>query len=139
MNLYGTARAIAGQKYGLQDVVESHVAAENIEPGATLFGKVGDDRVFNAHNNVVVLVASANLVTGNKLAAKVNGVELDEVDVREVELLLVGPVTGAELERIVVYHQVALVAADSGAYVDGWKGVTGESVVHFRLGVLSEL
>ena len=80
MNLYGTARAIAGQKYGLQDVVESHVAAENIEPGAALFGKVGDDRVFNAHKNVVALVASANLVTGNKLAAKVNGVELDEVD-----------------------------------------------------------
>ena len=49
MNLYGTVRAIAGQKYGLQDVVESHVAAENIEPGAALFGKVGDDRVFNAH------------------------------------------------------------------------------------------
>ena len=45
MNLYGTVRAIAGQKYGLQDVVESHVAAENIEPGAALFGKVGDDRV----------------------------------------------------------------------------------------------
>ena len=66
-------------------------------------------------------------------------VELDEVDVREVELLLVGPVTGAELERIVVHHQVALEAADSGAYVDGRKGVTGESVVHFRLGVLSEL
>ena len=80
MNLYGTVRAIAGQKYGLQDVVESHVAAENIEPGAALFGKVGDDRVFNAHKNVVALVASANLVTGNKLAAKVNGVELDEVD-----------------------------------------------------------
>lgn len=80
MNLYGTARAIAGQKYGLQDVVESHVAAENIEPGAALFGKVGDDRVFNAHKNIVALVASANLVTGNKLAAKVNGVELAEVD-----------------------------------------------------------
>ena len=81
MNLYGErARAIAGQKYGLQDVVESHVAAENIEPGAALFGKVGDDRVFNAHKNVATLVASANLVTGNKLAAKVNGVDLDAVD-----------------------------------------------------------
>lgn len=81
MNLYGErARAIAGQKYGLQDVVESHVAAENIEPGAALFGKVGDDRVFNAHKNVATLVASANLVTGNKLAAKVNGVNLDAVD-----------------------------------------------------------
>ena len=81
MNLYGErARAIAGQKYGLQDVVESHVAAENIEPGAALFGKVGDDRVFNAHKNVATLVASANLVTGNNLAAKVNGVDLDAVD-----------------------------------------------------------
>lgn len=81
MNLYGErARAIAGQKFGLQDVVESHVAAENIEPGAALFGKVGDDRVFNAHKNVATLVASANLVTGNKLAAKVNGVALDAVD-----------------------------------------------------------
>lgn len=81
MNLYGErARAIAGQKYGLQDVTESHVAAENIEPGAALFGKVGDDRVYNAHKNVVTLVASANLVAGNKLAAKVNGVELDAVD-----------------------------------------------------------
>ena len=81
MNLYGErARAIAGQKYGLQDGVESHVAAENIEPGAALVGKVGDDRVFNAHKNVATLVASANLVTGNKLAAKVNGVDLDAVD-----------------------------------------------------------
>ena len=81
MNLYGeNARAIAGQKYGLQDVVESHAAAEDIEPGSALFGKVGDDRVFKAHKNVATLVASADLVTGNKLAAKVNGAELAAVD-----------------------------------------------------------
>lgn len=81
MNLYGErARAIAGQKYGLQDVTESHAAAENIEPGAALFGKVGDDRVFNAHKNVVTLVASADLVADNKLSAKICGVTLDAVD-----------------------------------------------------------
>lgn len=77
MNLYGERpRAIAGQKYGLQDVTESHVAGEIIEPGAALFGRVGDERVFNAHKNISALVASADLVAGNKLAAKVNGVEL---------------------------------------------------------------
>lgn len=77
MNLYGErARAIAGQKYGLQDVTESHVAGEIIEPGAALFGRVGDERVFNAHKNVSTLVASADLVAGNKITAKVNGVEL---------------------------------------------------------------
>ena len=81
MRLYGDpARAIAGQKYGLQDVVESHVAAENIEPGAALFGNIGDDRVFGAHQNVVTLVASADLVSGNKLAVTVNGTELAAVD-----------------------------------------------------------
>ena len=33
MNLYGNpARAIAGQKYGLQDVTESRLAAGDIEP-----------------------------------------------------------------------------------------------------------
>ncbi len=81
MNLYGNPpRAIAGQKYGLQDVTESHVAAEEIEPGAALFGKVGDDRVFNAHNNIVSLTASADLVSGNKLATKINGTELAAVD-----------------------------------------------------------
>lgn len=81
MNLYGNpVRAIAGQKYGLQDVIESHLAAENIEPGDALFGKVGDDRVFKAHKNVVTLVASANLVSSNKLAAKVNGIDLTAVD-----------------------------------------------------------
>lgn len=77
MNLYGERpRAIAGQKYGLQDVTESHVAGEIIEPGAALFGRVGDERVFNVHKNISALVASADLVAGNKLAAKVNGVEL---------------------------------------------------------------
>lgn len=81
MNLYGNPpRAIAGQKYGLQDVTESHAAAEDIEPGAALFGKVGDDRVFNAHNNVVSIAADADLVTGNRLNAKVNGTELAAVD-----------------------------------------------------------
>lgn len=80
MKLYGESeRAIAGQKFGLQDVVESHVAGENIEPGAALFGKVGDDRVFKAHQNVVTLTASAELVAGNSLATEVNGVSLDAV------------------------------------------------------------
>lgn len=80
MRLYGDpARAIAGQKYGLQDVVESHMAAENIEPGAALFGKVGDDRVFKAHKNAVTLVGSADCVTSNSLAVTVNGVALDAV------------------------------------------------------------
>ena len=77
MNLYGEpARAIAGQKFGLQDVTESHIAAEDIEPGAALFGPVGDDRVFKAHNNLVTLVASADLAAGNSLEAKVNGVAI---------------------------------------------------------------
>lgn len=77
MNLYGEpARAIAGQKFGLQDVTESHIAAEDIEPGAALFGPVGDDRVFKAHNNIVSLVASADLAAENSLKAKVNGVML---------------------------------------------------------------
>ena len=81
MKLYGeNARAIAGQKYGLQDVTESHIAAENIEPGAALFGKVGDDRVSGAHKNVVTLVGSADCVASNKLAVTVNGVALDAVD-----------------------------------------------------------
>lgn len=80
MNLYGNPpRAIAGQKYGLQDVVESHVASENIEPGKAVFGKVGDDSVFNAHKNAVTLVGSAEGVASNSLAVTVNGVELAAV------------------------------------------------------------
>lgn len=75
MNLYGNPpRAIAGQKYGLQDVTESHIAGEDITPGAPVFGKEGDDNVFNAHQNVSALTASADLVAGNKLAVKVNGI-----------------------------------------------------------------
>ncbi len=81
MNLYGNpVCAIAGQKGGLQGVTESHIAGENIEMGAALFGKVGDDRVFGTHQNVVALLASADLVASNKLSATVNGVELDAVD-----------------------------------------------------------
>ena len=81
MNLYGNpVCAIAGQKGGLQDVVESHIAGEDIEMGEALFGKIGDDRVFGTHQNVVALLASADLVASNKLSATVNGVELDAVD-----------------------------------------------------------
>lgn len=81
MNLYGNpVCAIAGQKGGLQGVTESHIAGENIEMGAALFGKVGDERVFSVHQNVVALLASADLVASNKLSATVNGVELDAVD-----------------------------------------------------------
>ena len=81
MKLYGDpARAIAGQKYGLQDVTESRLAAGDIEPGAALFGTVGDERVYTAHNNLVSLVASADLVASNKLAVVVNGVQLDAID-----------------------------------------------------------
>ena len=81
MNLYGNpVCAIAGQKGGLQGVTESHIAGENIEMGAALFGKVGDDRVFGTHQNVVALLASADLVASNKLSATVNDVELDAVD-----------------------------------------------------------
>lgn len=80
MNLYGEpARAIAGQKFGLQDVTESRIAAEDIEPGAALFGPVGDDRVFKAHNNLVALVASADLADGNSLVAKINGMTIDGI------------------------------------------------------------
>ena len=81
MNLYGNpVCAIAGQKGGLQGVTESHIAGENIEMGAALFGKVGDERVFSVHQNIVALVASSDLVANNKLTAKVNDVELDAVD-----------------------------------------------------------
>lgn len=80
MNLYGEpVRAIAGQKFGLQDVTASYLAAEDIEPGSALFGSVGDDRVFKAHNNIVTLIADADLVDGNSLEATVNGVTLSAV------------------------------------------------------------
>lgn len=77
MKLYGEpVRAIAGQKFGLQDVTESHVAGENITPGAPLFGAVGDDTVHNAHTNTVTLVGAADLVANNVLSVKVGDVEL---------------------------------------------------------------
>lgn len=70
------ARGIAGQKYGLQNVVETCVAGEDVEPGAPVFGAVGDGRVFNAHRNVAVLTADGDCAAGNTLAVTVNGVEL---------------------------------------------------------------
>jgi hypothetical protein len=74
------ARAIAGQKYGLRDNVRTYCAGEKIYPGDPVFGMVGDEQAcYKAHINAVTLTASADLVTGNKVAVTVNGKTLPEV------------------------------------------------------------
>jgi hypothetical protein len=75
------ARAIAGQKHGLNDNVRTYCAGEKIYPGDPVFGLVGDERTcYGAHINAVTLTASVALVTGNKVAVIVNGKSLPVVE-----------------------------------------------------------
>jgi hypothetical protein len=80
-NLYDEPqRAIAGQKFGTQDVTETYNAGEAIDPGDPCFGMKGDENlVYKAHINAVTLTASADLVAENSLATTVNGVALPAV------------------------------------------------------------
>jgi hypothetical protein len=74
------ARAIAGMKYGLQDVTRTYLAGEAIDPGDPCFGMVGDEHlIYKAHVNAVTLTASAPLVADNSLAAVINGAALPPV------------------------------------------------------------
>jgi hypothetical protein len=74
------ARAIAGQKHGLKDNVRTYCAGENIYPGDPVFGMTGDEHTcYGAHINAVTLIASAALVTGNKVTVMVNGKALPAV------------------------------------------------------------
>ena len=128
MNLYGNPpRAIAGQKYGLQDVVESHIAAENVEPGAALFGKVGDDSVFNAHKNVVTLVGSADCVASNSLAVTVNGIALDAVafatdmDTTLAAVVAATPVSSTSLELTMPKPLTVWITINCGKFFKRWE------------------
>jgi hypothetical protein len=78
MDIYGDmAEAFAGMKSGLNDETETFIAGEKIYPGDPVFGTVGDSKkCYRAHVSAISLVASAALVTGNKVSVTVNGVPL---------------------------------------------------------------
>ena len=81
-NLYDDPqRAIAGQRFGLGGSTRTYAAGEKIYPGDPVFGMVGDDEhCYGAHLNAVTLMASAPLVTGNKVAVTINGIALNLVE-----------------------------------------------------------
>jgi hypothetical protein len=81
-NLYGDPqRAIAGQQFGLSGHTRTYAAGEKLYPGDPVFGMVGDsEHCYGVHLNAVTLTASANLVTGNKVAVVVNGIALPVVE-----------------------------------------------------------
>jgi hypothetical protein len=73
------ARAIAGQLHGLSHPIRTYCAGEKIYPGDPVFGMVGDPLTcYGAHNNAVILTASAALVTGNKVVVTINGKTLPD-------------------------------------------------------------
>jgi hypothetical protein len=74
------ARAIAGQKYGINNNVRTYRAGENIYPGDPVFGMVGDELTcYGAHINAVTLTASTALITGNSVAVTINGIAIAPV------------------------------------------------------------
>jgi hypothetical protein len=81
MNLYGKQeKAIPGLLYGIESETESLAAGENIYPGDPVFSMIGDDKVcYGAHISAVSLTASADLVTGNSIAVKINGIDIAPV------------------------------------------------------------
>jgi hypothetical protein len=81
-NLYSEPqRAIAGQQYGLTARTRTYIAGEKIYPGDPVFGMVGDtEHCYRAHLNAVMLTASADLVTGNKVTVTINGITLPDMD-----------------------------------------------------------
>jgi hypothetical protein len=81
MSAYGDLdKAIAGQKFGLDDETETVIAREKLYPGDPVFSLVGEeDAGYGAHLNGVTLTASAALVTGNSIAVTINGIAVDSV------------------------------------------------------------
>jgi hypothetical protein len=81
MSEYGNMeKAIAGQKFGLNDETETYIAGEDISPGDPLFAMIGEtDVAYKAHVNAVKLTASAALVAENSIAPVVNGIAVDPV------------------------------------------------------------
>jgi hypothetical protein len=81
MSAYGDLdKAIAGQKFGLDDETETVIAREKLYPGDPIFSLVGEeDAGYGAHLNGVTLTANAVLVTGNSIAVTINGIAVDSV------------------------------------------------------------
>jgi hypothetical protein len=74
-------RAIAGSKYGLDDICETMIAQEKISPGDPVFGMKGERGMgYAAHINAAALTAAADLVAGNSVAVVVNGITIPAVD-----------------------------------------------------------
>ena len=99
-DLYGNPqRAIAGQQFGLTAHTRTYIAGEKIYPGDPVFGMIGDnEHCYGAHINAVTLTASAELVTGNKIAVTVNGVALPVIEFADsTEETLKRVVQGIEL------------------------------------------
>jgi hypothetical protein len=82
MSQYGDLeKAIAGQKFGLDDETETVIAREKLYPGDPIFGLVGEeDAGYGAHLNGVTLTASAALVASNSVAVTINGISVDSVE-----------------------------------------------------------
>jgi hypothetical protein len=82
IDVYGEPkRAIAGEKYGMDDICETLIARENIDPGDPVFGMKGQKQAcYKAHLNAVSLAASKDLVAGDSVAVTINGITVENVD-----------------------------------------------------------